>query len=257
MKVNSYIKVNSLEEAYNLLLENPLNKILGGGLWLKKGNSQINVLIDLVNLGLDKIVDKGDYVEVGSLVCQRDFENNELIKNINNSILSKATSLIMGPAFRNTATIGGSIYGKYGFSDLLTALLVCDVTLVFYKTGNIKLEDYLNEKSNRRDILVSVLIKKESNKSFFKKVGITALDYPIINVAISKGSEYKIAVGSRAQVASLANDSIEFLKKSNDFDKASELISNLKFSDNLSAKADYRQHLAKVYVKRGLEEVNK
>lgn len=261
MNVNNYVKVNTLEEAYRLLKGNPLNKVLGGGLYLKKANASVNTLIDLSLLGLDKIEDEGDFVKVGALVTQRQFETSPLIKDIYSGMLADAVSQIMGPAFRNSATIGGSLVSKYGFSDVCTALLAANTTLVFYPSGEKSLADYLAEPGVRGEILTHVLIKKCHRNSFFKKVGITALDYPIVNVAISycvKHDRYTIAVGSRAGVAMLASDAMEYLNNGGkDFTKASELIGNMKFTDSLSAKADYRKHLAKTYVKRGLMEVNK
>lgn len=261
MEVKNYVRVNSLEEAYSLLKENPLNKILGGGLWLKKGNASINTLIDLSNLSLDKIEDVGDRISVGALVSQRQFETSPLVKEVYRGMLSYATSLIMGPAFRESATIGGSIVSKYGFSDLITALLACDVVLRFYPSGEKTLEQYLAEPGVSREILTHILIKKCHRKSYFKKVALTALDYPTINVAVThciKHDQYTIAVGSRAGVASLAKEVMELVNNGEkDFAKAAEKVKCLKFTDNLTAKADYRAHLAEVYVRRGLEEVNK
>lgn len=261
MKANSYVKVESLEEAYELVKKSPFNKVLGGGLWLKKGNVNADALIDLSKIGLDKIEDKGEYVEVGALVTQRAFEKSKLIKSIGHGLLSEAVSHIMGPAFRECATIGGSVAGKFGFSDLLTALLVFKTTLVFYPSGEKSLEEYLKEVGQTKEILTHVRIKKCMAKTYFKKVAITALDYPIINVAIKrcpKSGHYAVAIGSRAGVSELAYKVNEYLNNGGtDFEKAAELIEDMKFADSLSAKADYRKHLAKVYVKRGLEEVSK
>ena len=74
MKANSFVSVGSWQEAYKLLKASPKNKILGGGLWLKKGNAQVDTLIDLSRLNLNKIEDKGNYIEVGSMVTQRELE---------------------------------------------------------------------------------------------------------------------------------------------------------------------------------------
>ena len=261
MKVNSYVRAKSLEEAYKLLQENPLNKILGGGLWLKKGNAQINTLIDLVDLDLNKIEDDGDFVKVGALVTQREFELSELVKECCIGILNDAVSQIMGPAFRNGATIGGSVVGKYAFSDLLTALLACNTTLVFYPSGEMSLEDYLANPNPSKEILTHIVIKKCHRLSYFKKVGMTALDYPIINVAVTrcvKHDNYKIVVGSRSGVAALAVDAMDAINNGEkDFAKVAELVGNMKFADSMAAKADYRKHLAITYVRRALEEVNK
>ncbi len=262
MNVKNYVKVKSLEEAYALLKENPLNKILGGGLWLKKGNASINTLIDLSLLSLDKIEDNGDgYVKVGAMVSQREFELNPMIKEVYRGMLSYATSLIMGPAFRECATIGGTIAGKLGFSDLITALLACDTKLIFYPSGEISLGEFLSKPGACDEILTHVLIKQCHRKSYFKKVSLTALDYPLVNVAIThciRHDQYTIAVGARPGVASLATEVMGAVNNGEkDFAKASELVEKMKFTDNMNGSADYRLHLAKVYIRRGLEEVNK
>ena len=255
MKAKSFLKVSSLEEAYRLIKESPRNKIVAGGLWLKKGNADVDTLIDLSLLGLDKIEDKKDYIEVGTMVSERQFEKCELIPEM----VRQAVKSIMGPAFREIATIGGSVYGKYGFSDVITGLLGYRVELVFYPDATISLLDYLNKPGFFDGILTHIRIYKESLKSFFKKVGITALDYPIVNVSVTKGKEYRIAIGSRPLVASRCLKAEAYLNEGGkDFEKAAQLaVEELKFGDSISTKSDYKKHLALIYVRRGLEEVNK
>lgn len=260
MKANSFIKVKSLEEAYKLVKESPKNKIVGGGLWLKKGNAACDKLIDLSLLGLDKIEDKGEFISVGAMVSQRELEKSPLIKDIGHGVISKAVSEIMGPAFRELATVGGSVYGKYGFSDLITALLVVKTKLVFYPDAELSLEEYLAKPGFYDGILTHILIKKCHCKTFFKKVKITALDYPIVNIGVHKCEKHTfVVVGSRPGVASISKEAQKYLEEGGkDFEKAAELaVNELKFGDSISTKADYRKHLAKVYIARGLEEVSK
>lgn len=259
MKVNEFIKVQSLDEAYKLVKASSKNKIIGGGLWLKKGNADIDTLIDLSLLGLDKIEDKGDYISIGAMVSQRELEKSELIKKIAGGVISEATKQIMGPAFREIATVGGSVYGKYGFSDLVTVLLALKTTLVFFPSGEMSLEEYVNKPGFADGILTHVLVKKCNAKVFFKKVAITALDYPILNIAVRKCDHYRIVVGSRPGVAQIAVQATEYLNNGGtDFTKASDLaVNELTFGDSIASKSEYRKHLAKVYIFRGLEEVNK
>lgn len=259
MKANSYVSVSSWQEAYKLLKASPKNKILGGGLWLKKGNAQVDTLIDLSKLNLNKIVDKGDYIEVGSMVSQRQFEQSPLIKSLAGGEVSKATSQIMGPAFRELATIGGSIYGKYGFSDLICVLLGLDVELQFYPNAKMSLEEYVKMPGFYDGILTHVRIRKGNEKVFFKKVAITALDYPILNICVSKGNKYKVIVGSRPLVALPLEKTMEYLNQGgNNFDEATRIaLEEVKLGDSMATKSEYRKQLAKVYIKRGLEEVNK
>jgi CO/xanthine dehydrogenase FAD-binding subunit len=141
MKAKSFQRVSSLEEAYKLVKESPRNKIVAGGLWLKKGGAEVDTLIDLSLLGLDKIEDKKEYVEVGAMVTQREFELSSLVPEM----ASEAVKSIMGPGFRNVATIGGSVYGKYGFSDVVTGLLGYKVDLVFYPEAVVSLLDYVKK----------------------------------------------------------------------------------------------------------------
>ena len=258
MKVNSYVSVGSWQEAYKLLKASPKNKILGGGLWLKKGNAEIDTLIDLSKLGLNKIEDKGAYVEIGSMVTQRELETSSLISSLGNGVISDAVSQIMGPAFRNLATIGGSIYGKYGFSDLISVLLGFDVELQFYPNAKMSLEEYLAKPGFYDGLLTHVRIMKTECKAFFKKVKATSIDYPILDICVSKSKQYKIVVGSRPLVATRLLKAEDYLNKGGkDLDKAVELaLEELKVGDSMATKGEYRKQLAKVYIRRGLEEVN-
>ena len=255
MKAKSFQRVSSLEEAYKLVKESPRNKIVAGGLWLKKGGADVDTLIDLSNLGLNKIEDKIDYVEVGAMVTQREFEQSDLVPKM----ARDAVKAIMGPGFRNVATIGGSVYGKYGFSDVVTGLLGYKVDLVFYPEAVVSLLDYVKKPGFYDGILTHVRIYKEDLNAFFKKVGITALDYPILNVAVTKGKEYRVVVGSRPLVASRCEKCEAYLNEGGkDFAKAAEIaVEELKFGDSIATKGEYRKQLALTYVRRGLEEVSK
>ena len=260
MKVNEYYRASSLEDAYQKLQEGSKNAILAGGLWIKKMGQSYNTLIDLSTLGLNQISETDDEVIVGSMTTQRDFENSEIVRNLFNDAIAFSTREVMGVNFRNLATIGGSIMGRYPFSDVICGLLPYDVKLEFYPAQEMSLEEYLNFKGKLNAILVAVHIRKGEGKGFYKKVKTTALDFPIVNIAVAKvNKEYRIAIGARPMVASLAKQAMEYLNKGHkDFEKAAELvIEELQFLDNKDASKEYRMDLAKVYVRRGLEEVNK
>ena len=255
MKAKSFQRVSSLEEAYKLVKESPRNKVVAGGLWLKKGNADVDTLIDLSLLGLDKIEEKKDYIEVGAMVTQRQFEKCELVPEM----ARQAVKAIMGPAFRDIATIGGSVYGKFGFSDVITGLLGYKVDLVFYPESVISLLEYVKRPGFFDGILTHIRIYKENLKAFFKKVEITALDYPILNIAVTKGEEYRVVVGSRPLVATRCEKTEAYLNEGGkDFEKAAQIaVEELKFGDSIATKGEYRKQLALTYVRRGLEEVNK
>ena len=260
MKVNEYYRASSLEDAYQKLQESPKNAILAGGLWMKKMGQSYDTLIDLSKLELDKISETKDEVVVGSMVTQRDFEDSKIVSFLFAGAPAFAVREVMGVNFRNLATIGGSIMGRYPFSDVITGLLPYDVTLEFYPAQKMSLEEYLNYKGKLNAILVAVHIKKGECKGFFKKVKTTALDFPIVNIAVAKvNKEYRVVVGARPMVAARSYKAMEYLNNGGkDFAKTAELaVEELSFMDNKDASKEYRVDLAKVYVRRGLEEVSK
>ena len=221
MKVNEYYRASSLEDAYQKLQASPKNAIVAGGLWMKKMGQSYDSLIDLSKLGLDKISETKDEVIVGSMVSQRDFEDSKIVSFLFAGAPAFAVREVMGVNFRNLATIGGSIMGRYPFSDVITGLLPYDVV---------------------------------------KKVKTTALDFPIVNIAVAKvNKEYRVVVGARPMVAARSYKAMEYLNNGGkDFAKAAELaVEELSFMDNKDASKEYRVDLAKVYVRRGLEEVSK
>ena len=56
-----------------------------------------------------------------------------------NGAVKEALRHIIGVQLRNTATVGGSVWGRFGFSDVITLLLAMDTLVVLYcgpKEGN-------------------------------------------------------------------------------------------------------------------------
>ena len=258
MKVNEYYRASSLEDAYQKLQQSPKNAILGGGLWLKKMGQSYETLIDLSKLGLDKIEESEKEIIVGALVTERDFENSKAVNFLYAGAPAFVVREVMGVNFRNLATIGGSIMGRYPFSDVITGLLPYDVELEFYPAQKMSLEEYLSYKGKLNAILVAIHIKKAKGKGFFKKVKTTALDFPIVNIAVSKvEGKYRVAIGARPMVASLAKKAMEAADKGN-YEEAGNLAAEeLSYLDSSNVSKEYRQDVVRVYVRRGLEEVNK
>ena len=258
LRANNYYKAKSLEDAYAKLQENPKNAIIAGGLWMKKTGLSYETLIDLSELGLDKISEKNGYIHVGAMVSLRDFENSPLIQSLNSGATAYGVREVLGPAFRNSATIGGSVFGRYPFSDVIASLLPLDVKLVFYPKQEMSLEEYLNFRGKMNAILQEIVIKKEEGKGYFKKVKTTALDFPMINFSIVKrNNKNYIAIGSRPLTAALAVKAMELADRGKFEDAADMAASELQYLDSNNISKEYRQDLVRVYVRRGLEEVNK
>ncbi len=156
--IKNYVVAESLEQAYELN-QKKNNVILGGTAWLKMGNRNIQTAIDLSNLGLDTIEEDDESFKIGCMCTLRQLEVDKNLNSYFDGAIEKSLIHIVGVQFRNCATIGGSVYSRFGFSDVLTCLLALDTYVELYKGGIIPLEVY-KDMDYDTDVLVRIIIKK-------------------------------------------------------------------------------------------------
>lgn len=261
MTINDYIRPKTLDEAYQHLQSDD-SRLIAGGAWLKLSLKKAEKLIALDDLSLNQITQSDQEIEIGAMVTLRQLETNALIQDCCDGILAQAAGHIMGVGIRNIATIGGSVMGKFAFSDLLPVLRVMDTRLVFFHQGEMSLEAFLDNRKPHKDILTKIIIDKSNASGFIARVAITPLDFAIINVAISKASSgVKIAVGSTPMAAQMANQAMAYISdiknpQEENMQKCALMASEeIKCGTNHRASKNYRQHLIKTYVYRGLKKV--
>jgi CO/xanthine dehydrogenase FAD-binding subunit len=262
MKIEKYVKPSSAGEAFRLLLEKSENRIIAGGAWLKLTDPDIPCAIDLSLLSLNLISETKTSVEIGAMATLHAIGTNAALQKLYGGILSEAAMKIMGIPIQNIATAGGTVMGKFGFSDLITPLLAMDARLVFFKHPEMPLAEFLELKENLRDILIKIVIPKKEAAGYFHKVAKTSLDFAVLNVAVAKiGKDYRIAVGARPGIAALALNAAKHLSYQEMVtgeaieETAKMAAKELVFGTNQRASAEYREALAKVYVERGLKAV--
>jgi CO/xanthine dehydrogenase FAD-binding subunit len=250
LNIKNYVLATSLEEAYELN-QKKANRILGGMIWMRQCNYNIATAIDLSALGLDKIEETDDEFSIGCMVTLRELELNKPLNDYTGGIFHDAVCDIVGVQLRNLATVGGSVFGRFGFSDVLTSLMPLDTYVELFKGGRIPLSEFA-KMPHGRDILVRIIIKKVPQKSAFECMRNTKTDFSVLNCALSiRGGKAYVAVGARPNMAKLLT-----------FDKIDETLpervaESLNFESNIRGSAEYRKHLCKVLVKRALEKVNK
>ena len=166
------VQPQSLEEAYEILMKRKNNIVIGGSAFLRMGEKRIGTGIDLSNLNLNLIEETSDYIKIGAMTTLRDLEVSPILNKYFNGVIGNCVKDIIGVQFRNVVTVGASVFSKYGFSDLIVALLSLDTEVELYKGGRVKLEEFLNQKYEK-DILVKVHIKKNNSKSILVIVSVT------------------------------------------------------------------------------------
>lgn len=258
--IQHLVQPDTLEEAYDVLTRDISNTILGGCAFLRLGSKKIGTAIDLSKLNLNGIKEQGDFIEIGAMTTFRDLETSPVLKESFNGVLPQSVSHIIGVQFRNTVTVGATVYSKFGFSDLLTALLALDTDVELYKAGRMPLTDFL-EKSPQRDILTRIFIRKNSCKAVYKDLRNSQSDFPVLNVAVSqKDDQWRVVVGARplrAQIAQKASDELfQGSATPAGIALAARLAAEeLSFGSNIRGSAEYRKAMCKVLVERAVTEV--
>lgn len=249
--INNYVKVENLEEAYELN-QKRANRILGGMMWMRLGSGRVQTAIDLSGLGLDTVEESGTEFKIGCMCSLRTLELHKGLNEYSNNAIRESVRHIVGTQFRNQATIGGSIFGRFGFSDILTCLLVMDSYVELYKGGIIALSEFVNmERDN--DILVNVIIKKAVRAVSYTSQRITATDFPLIACGVSKeGNIWRAAVGARPMKAALITKETVIANEEAAENFAEEIVNQMTFGTNMRGSEEYRKHIAGVLIKRAV-----
>ena len=248
LKIKEIVRPQSLEEAYELN-QKRTNRILGGMLWMRMSNIQIQKAIDLSGLGLDKIEETEEEFSIGCMVTLRELELHTGLNTCFEGLIRRSVEDIVGVQFRNSATIGGSLFGRFGFSDVLTAFLVLDTYVELYKGGVCPLAEFASGKRDN-DILVRVIVKKTKGHYAYQSYRNTKTDFPVLAVAMAQAEDgVKAAVGARPQRAEVRI--VTDLKR----DTLKALADSFAYGSNMRASAEYRKHLASVLLKRAAEEI--
>ena len=162
---------------------------------------------------------------------------------------------IVGVQLRNLATVGGSIYSRFGFSDVLTMFLALNASVELYKGGVVPLAEYA-QRPYDRDILVGVLVPKENARFVYQSVRNSQTDFPVLTCAAAKLADGSIraAIGARPGKAVLYTAAPEAGETAEEFAArfAAEVKAGIKTESNLRGGAEYRRHLAGVLTKRAV-----
>ena len=245
--IQKYIRAQSLEEAWQLN-QNKRNRILGGMLWLRLGKGTVNTAIDLCDLGLDAIDETEEAFSIGAMATLRDLEVHEGLNAYTDGAVADAVKDIVGVQFRNMATVGGSIWGRFGFSDVLTVFLALDSYVELYKGGIVPLEQFAKMKKDN-DILVRLIVKKTPCKVVYSAMRNQRTDFPVLACAVAQmNGEYRASIGARPGRAML-------VRRDNAEGFAAFVAENTPTEGNLRGSAAYRTHLTRVLVERSMNEL--
>jgi len=251
MAVRTYLKPASLSEAAALLAEHERAVIVGGGAYLRLGARSFDVAVDLFDAGLDYVRETDDGLELGAMATYRMLETDPAVRAYADGLLAQSVARIVGVQMRNIVTVGGTVFGRYAFSNLTTALLALGADVTLHHAGRMTLETFLARKPAAGDILASVTLPAEGGRAAWQELTRTCNDFAVLNVAaVRRDDGLRIAVGARPGMARLCPEAAAAPARAGETAAA-----ELDFGDDVRASADYRRAICRVLVARAVEEV--
>ncbi|MBT4333345.1 MAG: FAD-binding protein, partial [Candidatus Cloacimonetes bacterium] len=231
MRFDEFVQPKNFKDALEILTGDSNSVILGGTTFLKLSDKKYSTGIDLSHLGLNFIKENKDQIEIGAYTSLRTIETDQIINKNFGNLIPKSLENLIGIQFRNNATIGGAIFGRLGFTEINTALLVLDCELEFEENGIVSFSDFISNWNIKRDILKKIIIKKQKGKSSYKMLRNSSADFAILSVAVSNYNGIKIAVGTRPTIAKLSVKATQSINSDNNkIEEAANMIADeLKF----------------------------
>lgn len=267
-----YKRASSADEAVSLIAEaGDEAKFLAGGHSLlplmKLRLASPSLLIDIGRISdLSYVKDAGDHVAIGALTHHHEVEHSAVLQQ-HVPLLAHAASHVGDPQVRHRGTIGGSIAHADAASDLPATTLALGATYVvqgpkgrrtiaatdFY-TG------FLENAMSADEMLVEIQVPKMNGAGWsFQKFNRRAQDWAIVGVAAwRRGSDSGVALVNMGSTPILATSVSSALKGGASVaDAAQQAAAEAEPQGDLNASVEYRTHLAKVLVRRALEESSK
>lgn len=254
LRFDRYARPTSPEEAHALLQEERFATVLGGTMWLRLSDRTVPLAIDISGLGLTAIEETAEHFVLGAMTSLSDIECHEALTRQTHGILRDAVRDIVGRQFRNLATVGGSVWARMGFSDVVTALAVLPCELRLVGAHTMPLINFV-EHGAGRDLLTHVLIRRTPMIAAFESVRVSATDFSAINVAAARwDGTWHVAVGARPQRCVLVEAASELpaVPTEADLDRLAAAVDDVSFGSDRRASAEWRRRTAPELVRRAV-----
>jgi carbon-monoxide dehydrogenase medium subunit len=266
----AYERPGSVEEAIALLAEHDGDaKALAGGQslipLLKLRFAAPALLVDLGGLAGDDlrgVRDLGDRLAIGALTTHSELADDEVARR-HAPLLAFAASHVGDPQVRHRGTIGGSLAHADPAADLAAVLLAYEGSAVARGPGGEReipvtelFTGFLETALEADELLVEVRVPKLAAGWSFKKLTRRSIDWATVGVAALRGPEVaRVALMAMAPTTLRATAVEERLAQGAGPAEAAEVADQgTEPTSDVWASAWYRRRLARVLVRRALEE---
>ncbi len=258
-------RAGSAEEAIGLVAEHGDEaKFLAGGHSLlplmKLRLAQPEMLVDIGRVrDLSYIRADGDHIAVGALTRYHDLVHSGLLAD-ELPLLAHASGHVGDPQVRHRGTIGGSIAHGDSASDVPAVVLALDAVLVAQGPGGVReipsaefFRGPFETALEPDELLTEIRIPRPAAREWaFHKLTARAIDWAIVAVAVQGGSVGLVNMGPTPLRATAVERALA--DGAPIADAAAQAAEGVEPFDDLNASGPYRKHLARVLVRRALEE---
>jgi carbon-monoxide dehydrogenase medium subunit len=266
-----YVRAGSAAEAVSLIGQHGDEaKFLAGGHSLlplmKLRLAAPSVLVDIGRVtDLSYIRDGGDHIAIGALTRHMDVETSSVLKE-HVPLLAHAASHVGDPQVRHRGTIGGSIAHADPASDLPATTLALGATYVAQGPNGTReiaaadfYQGFLESALAPDEMLTEIRVPKMQGAGWsFQKFNRRAQDWAIVGVAAwRRNGDSGVALVNMGSTPILASSvSAALAQGASVSDAAQQAAAEAEPQSDLNASPEYRVHLAKVLVRRALEEAS-
>jgi carbon-monoxide dehydrogenase medium subunit len=267
-----YEVAESVENAIELLGSREDAKLLAGGHSLipamRLRLARPPLLVDVGRLGnLSYVRDAGDQLAIGALTRHHDLERDPVLQE-HCPVVSYAAGLIGDPQVRHRGTIGGAVAHADPAGDFPAVLTALDAEAVVRGPGGERtmpvsdlVTGVFSTALGPQDVLTEIRVPKTSGGWAYEKFHRRAQDWATVGVTAvvlrSNGTIDQAAIaftnmGPKPVRATAAEQALRTPE-----DVAAAADASLEGTDppsDTNGTADYRRHVAKVLVRRAVEE---
>ena len=262
-----YLRASSADEAVSMLRQHGDEaKLLAGGHSLlplmKLRLATPSVVIDVGRLrDLSYVRESGDTVSIGALTRHRDVETSDVLQR-DVPVLAHVAGLVGDPQVRHRGTIGGSLAHGDPASDLPAVVLALGGTLVAQGPGGRReigaadfFRGFLETALAPDEMLVEIRVPKARGGWSNQKFNRRAIDWAIVGVAAVRNGGTGVALVNMGSTPVRATAVEQALAQgASAADAAAHADEGTDPPADLNASVEYRRHLARVLVRRALEQ---
>jgi CO/xanthine dehydrogenase FAD-binding subunit len=244
--ITNYHRPRTLEEALKLLSA-PNSRPLGGGTVLTQSVDESFSVVDLQDLGLDKIRKSGNHLSIGATVTLQAMLESPLTP----ATLKTGLKLESPINQRNRSTVAGALITSTGRSPFASLMLAMDakISVVGDESTVYPLGDFLlAQQEFLKNKLVTNLEIPIQVKLAFETVARSPADQPVICAALAqwKSGRTRLVLGGWGKTPTLAFDGTD----ASGLEAAARNAA--RDANDQWASAEYRSDIAAVLAKRCL-----